>query len=121
MPTPNNFYEELKKYFETTPKSKIHEDWNKTVEFDKVGVTFDSLFKKEVISSSETMFYRKSEKGFFGFIQEISGVASQGKTLDELKENLLDAIKSMQNNSCQHISYKVSDSQWKRCNSCGTI
>jgi hypothetical protein len=41
----NNFLEELKCYFATTPKEKIMEDWNKSVEFNKVGITIDEFLK----------------------------------------------------------------------------
>ena len=33
----NNFLEDLKKYFESNPQSKILEDWAKTEEFDQEG------------------------------------------------------------------------------------
>ena len=35
----NNFYEELKKYLEETPREKILEDWAKSAESDNVGPT----------------------------------------------------------------------------------
>lgn len=31
-----NFFEELKKYFESTPKDKILSDWEKTKDFDNI-------------------------------------------------------------------------------------
>jgi hypothetical protein len=34
-----NFYEKLKEYFNTTPREKVLEDWNKSADFDKVGPT----------------------------------------------------------------------------------
>jgi hypothetical protein len=39
----NNFYEELKKYFEVTPREKVLEDWAKSAEFDKVGPTVEEF------------------------------------------------------------------------------
>jgi len=40
-----------------------------------------------------TIFVEKGEDGFYvGQIQEYPPVMSQGKTLDELKENLKDAL-----------------------------
>jgi hypothetical protein len=39
----NNFYEELKHYFETTPREKVLEDWNKSAEFDKIGPTVEEF------------------------------------------------------------------------------
>jgi len=35
--------EELKRYFETTPREKILADWAKTEEYDKVGPTVDQF------------------------------------------------------------------------------
>lgn len=36
----NNFFEDLKKYFETTPREQVLNDWAKSAEFDDVGLTF---------------------------------------------------------------------------------
>ncbi len=41
----NNFLEELKHYFATTPKEKIMEDWAKSAEFNKVGPTIDEFLQ----------------------------------------------------------------------------
>lgn len=38
-----NFLDELKKYFETTSRDKILEDWEKSAEFDKVGPTVEEF------------------------------------------------------------------------------
>jgi hypothetical protein len=38
-----NFFEELKKYFESTPKDKILSDWEKTKDFDNIGLTVDEF------------------------------------------------------------------------------
>jgi hypothetical protein len=39
----NNFFEDLKKYFEVTPREKVLEDWAKSAEFDKVGPTVEEF------------------------------------------------------------------------------
>lgn len=39
----NNFLEELKQYFEETPRSKVLEDWAKTAEYDNVGPTVEEF------------------------------------------------------------------------------
>jgi hypothetical protein len=39
----NNFYEELKHYFETTPREKVLKDWNESVELDKIGPTVEEF------------------------------------------------------------------------------
>ena len=38
-PKKENFFEELKKYFEVTPREKVLEDWAKSAEFDNIGPT----------------------------------------------------------------------------------
>lgn len=39
-----------------------------------------------------TASYKKSGKWYIGWVEEISGVNTQGKTLKECKENLKDAL-----------------------------
>lgn len=39
-----------------------------------------------------TAIYKKSGKWYLGWVEEISGVNTQGKTLKEVKENLKDAL-----------------------------
>lgn len=39
----NNFLEELKKYFEVTPRKEVLEDWAKSAEFDRVGPTVEEF------------------------------------------------------------------------------
>ena len=40
-----NFVEKLKKYFEETPREKVLEDWEKTKELDKIGVTVEEFLQ----------------------------------------------------------------------------
>ena len=39
-----------------------------------------------------TAIYKKSGKWYLGWVQEIPGVNTQGKTLKEVKENLKEAL-----------------------------
>lgn len=39
-----------------------------------------------------TAIYKKSGKWYLGWIEEIAGVNTQGKTLKEVKENLKEAL-----------------------------
>lgn len=39
----NNFFEELKNYFENTPKEKVFENWAKSKELDEVGPTIEEF------------------------------------------------------------------------------
>jgi hypothetical protein len=41
----NSFFEELKKYFETTPQDKILEDWAQTEAFDNVGISVEEFLE----------------------------------------------------------------------------
>lgn len=41
------------------------------------------------------VFEEASEGGYIGYIEEISGVNTQGETLDEVKSNLLEALELM--------------------------
>ncbi len=41
--TNNNLIEDLKKYFETTPREKVLEDWAKSESFDEIGPTMDEF------------------------------------------------------------------------------
>lgn len=48
----NNFLEELKQYFKNTPIEKVKEDWNKSQEWDNIGmkvseINFDLLIELE--------------------------------------------------------------------------
>jgi hypothetical protein len=38
--------EELKKYFEVTPRDKVLEDWAKSAEFDNVGPTVEEFLQQ---------------------------------------------------------------------------
>ncbi len=39
-----------------------------------------------------TAVYKKTDKWYLGWIEEVPGVNSQGKTLKEVKENLREAV-----------------------------
>lgn len=41
----NNYFEELKKYFDETPREKVLEDWEKSREFDNVGISVDEFIQ----------------------------------------------------------------------------
>lgn len=49
----NNFLEDLKKYFETTPQNKVLEDWAKTEEFDQYGVLVSTFLEQYIFSQKE--------------------------------------------------------------------
>ena len=48
--------------------------------------------KKEKISGL-TAVYRKVKEGYVAYVEEISGVNTQGSDLKETKENLIDALR----------------------------
>ena len=59
----NNFFEELKKYFEVTPREKVLEDWAKSAEFDKVGPTVEEL-TSELASKLKEVLNNMSQEEF---------------------------------------------------------
>lgn len=44
------------------------------------------------ITNQFTAVYKKVKQGYVGWVEELPGVNTQGKTLSELKENLADAL-----------------------------
>ena len=52
-----NFQEKLVEYFNNTPREKILEDWDKSVEYDKIGPTME-----EFLESKQD--YKKMSKKF---------------------------------------------------------
>jgi predicted RNase H-like HicB family nuclease len=53
-------------------------------------------------STKYRLVYRKEkEGGYSGYCLELPGAISQGETLDELKENLVDAIKLIREDMMQ--------------------
>lgn len=58
----NNFYEDLKKYFEETPREKVLEDWEKSKECDKVGPTVNEYLNKIAEPLSEEDMKRWRER-----------------------------------------------------------
>ena len=57
----NNFCEALKHYFDTTPREKVLEDWAKSAEHDKMGVTveefLDNTNQKETLEEAAKRIY----------------------------------------------------------------
>jgi len=56
---------------------------------------FDTIFVYNIIKYMARQFtaiYKKSRKWYYGWIEEIQGVNTQGKTLKEVKENLKEAL-----------------------------
>lgn len=49
----SNFYEELKKYFENTPREKVLEDWDKSKKWDEVGPTLEEFLEQQIQYSNE--------------------------------------------------------------------
>jgi hypothetical protein len=43
-----NFMNELEKYFEETPREKIFEDWEKSKEFDNIGIAADEFLQNTI-------------------------------------------------------------------------
>ena len=58
----NNFYKDLKKYFDETPREKVLEDWEKSKDCDQVGPTVNEYLNKIAESLSEENMKRWRER-----------------------------------------------------------
>lgn len=83
----NNFYEDLKHYFETTPREKVLEDWNKSAKFDKIGPTME-----EFLESKQD--YKKLSKKFTETLTSIPDDVlikyTQQETLEEAAKDYIE-------------------------------
>ena len=52
----------------------------------------DVILRLEVIMEKFTAVYEKMNDGWIGYVEELSGANTQGKTRDEVKENLKEAV-----------------------------
>lgn len=43
----NNFVDELKKYFENTPREQVLKDWAESEEFSETGTTFEEFIETQ--------------------------------------------------------------------------
>ena len=79
-----NFQEKLVEYFNNTPREKILEDWDKSVEYDKIGPTME-----EFLESKQD--YKKLSKKFTETLNSIPDDVlikyTQQETLEEAGEN----------------------------------
>ena len=71
----NNFCEALKNYFDTTPREKVLEDWAKSAEHDKIGVTveefLDNTKKQETLEEAAKRIYgtdKSKDVEYYAFI-----------------------------------------------------
>lgn len=50
-----NFVDKLKKYFQETPREKVLEDWEKSKDFDNVGITVEEFLQntKDIIKKND--------------------------------------------------------------------
>ncbi|VFM95762.1 MAG: hypothetical protein BECKG1743D_GA0114223_104792 [Candidatus Kentron sp. G] len=46
-----------------------------------------------MLSETVTAVFEKSPYGYIGYVEELPGANTQGKTLNETKENLIEAIR----------------------------
>ena len=59
---------------------------------EKINWFFSKMLYHKNMSYKFTAIYKKSGKWYLGWVEEISGVNTQGKTLKEVKENLKEAL-----------------------------
>lgn len=55
------------------------------------------------------VFVEADEGGYIGFVEELPGANTQGETLEECRENLLDAIQLVLESRCQLASESLGE------------
>lgn len=55
------------------------------------------------MTANYTIIIVKSGNWYAGYVKELPGAHSQGKTVDEVKENLREAIKMILESNCDHF------------------
>lgn len=74
----NNFYEDLKKYFEETPREKVLEDWEKSKECDQVGPTVEDYLLNEIAEfhrvKLEDLGFTEWDRDVMGYLEITPGV-----------------------------------------------
>jgi hypothetical protein len=106
----SNFYEDLKKHFENTPREKLLEEWEKSAESDKVGPTVEEFLnhsKQETLEeAAKNQWGNVHRTGVLGFIEGAKWMKermySEEEVLDLLNncrsENPIDVEKWFENN-----------------------
>lgn len=93
-----NFAEKLREYFQTTPKEQILADWEKSKEWDNVGVTVDDLLGNDDYSyNTNDYFYKKVDEGDFSDyhifryhnLTELMLLKKNGKKCNKLVYNIV--------------------------------
>lgn len=56
-----------------------------------------------------TAIFKKSPYGYIGFIEELPGANTQGKTLDEVRKNLTEAVRLVLDANRQLFEEELSD------------
>jgi len=72
-----------------------NEKWEEVIDFTKIkksGIDVGELLAHFAKQKQFTAVYQKSGKWYLGWIEEISGVNTQGKTIKEVRENLKEAL-----------------------------
>jgi hypothetical protein len=89
----NNFYESLKHYFDTTPREKVLEDWAKSVEHDKIGVTvekfLDNTNQKETLEETAKRIYgsdASKDVEYYAFILGAKWMQDRMYSEEEMRE-----------------------------------
>ncbi|WP_101690742.1 hypothetical protein [Dysgonomonas massiliensis] len=78
--------DQLKDYFKSTPRSQIESDWNKTSEYDEIGLSVDELVNIKTITMIEqfeyvtcSVFMSRTYSGrFYWDIKELQKLGQDG-------------------------------------------
>jgi hypothetical protein len=87
----DNFYEQLKNYYKTTPKEQVLEDWSESQEFDKIGPTME-----EVIKPRRFFISYISKNNHFGdlshgsFMYKNNKFPSKNQLIEDIKKDFIE-------------------------------
>jgi predicted RNase H-like HicB family nuclease len=66
---------------------------------------------KEKLIGLTAIFEEAEEGGYVAYLEEISGVNTQGETLEEARENLVDALKLMLETNRETVEKEIAGRQ----------
>ncbi len=61
-----------------------------------------------------TAVFEKSQYGYIGYVEELPGANTQGKTLEETKKNLIEAVRLVLEANRQIIEEELKDKEFTK-------
>ncbi len=66
------------------------------------------------MTTNLTAVFQKSPYGYIGYVEELPGANTQGKTLEETKKNLIEAIRLVLDANKQIMEEELKDEEFTR-------